>query len=223
MPASNAMGRPRGEAVAEVIGAVSYALLRSFQIAARGATSAPTVALADRQASFAADELDRYRILIGRLSELVDQPDEVAEVFRKPIDAFYESARAEGWVETQVFHFVGNTVTNDFAEIIATHVDGETAAALQRALTGRTEQEAFALGEITAFVAREGEDGQAKVRSFAGAMVGEALNAFREAIEASDALEVVLGGPDGVKELVLELLGRHRERLERLGIDTLDD
>lgn len=217
------MSRAREAAVAEVIGAVCYALLRSFQIAARGAPSAPSVALADRQASFASEELERYRILSARLAQLTDRPDEVAEVFRKPIDAFYESASADGWVESQVFHFVGNTITNDFAEIIASHVDGETAAAVQRALTGRTEQEGFALGEITAFVEREGDDGQAKVRSFAGAMVGEALNAFREAIEASDALEVVLGGPDGVKALVLELLGRHRERLERLGLDSLDD
>lgn len=217
------MARPRKDAVAEVIGAISYALLRSFQIAARGATSAPSVALADKQASFAADELDRYRILAARLAMLTDRPDEKAEIFRKPIDAFYESASNDGWIETQVFHFVGNTVTNDFAEIIASHLDAETGGDVQRALTGRTEQEAFALGEITGFVEREGEGGQAKVRSFAGAMVGEALNAFRETIETSDALEVILGGPDGVKALVLELLGRHRERLERLGIDTLDD
>ena len=217
------MTRDRSGAVAEVIGAVCYALLRSFQIAARGATSAPSVALADRQAAFAADELQRYRIMTERLAELTDQPDEIIEVFRKPIDAFYESASGQGWIETQVFHFVGNTVTNDFAEIISTHVDPETAASMERALTGRTAQEAFALGEITAHVEATGEDGQARVRSYAGAMVGNAINAFREAIEASDALEVVLDGPEGVKALILELLGRHRERLERLGIDELDD
>lgn len=217
------MPTSRDEAVAEVIGAMAYAMLRSFQVTARGATSAPTVSLADKQASFAADELERYRVLTARLAELSERPDEVAEVFRKPIDAFYESAGAEGWIQTQVFHFVGDTVTNDFAEILATRLDPASGAAVQQALTGRTEQEAFALDQINRVLATEGDEGQGRVRTFAGAMVGEALNAFREALEASDAIEVVLGGPDGVKEMVLELLGRHRERLERLGLDTLDD
>ena len=212
----------RREAVAEVIGAISYALLRSFQIVARGATSAPTVALAQRQADFAADELERHKILAARLEQLSADPEKAIEVFRGPIDAFYERANAEGWIQTQVFHFVGNTITNDFAEILASRLDPETAAAVQRALTGRTEQEGFALEQIYEVLRGEGPEGEERVQHFAGAMVGEALNRFREALMASDALEVVLGGPDGVKEVVLELLGRHRERLERLGLDTLE-
>jgi hypothetical protein len=212
----------RREAVAEIIGAISYAMLRSFQIVARGATSAPTVVLAERQADFAVEELDRHKILAARLAELSDAPEQAVEVFRAPIDAFYEHAKADGWIQTQVFHFVGNTITNDFAEILASRLDPDTAAAVQRALTGRTAQEAFALEQIHEVLKSEGGDGQERVRSFAGAMVGEALNRFREALLASDAVEVVLGGPEGVKELVLELLGRHRERLERLGLDTLD-
>jgi hypothetical protein len=218
-----ATAEERRAAVAQVIGAMSYALLRSFQVTARGATSAPTIALADRQASFAAGELERYRSLSAHLAALTDTPDEVTEVFRKAIDAFYEAAHADGWIQTQVFHFVGNTLTNDYAEIIATHLDPASAEAVQHALTARTEQEAFALEQITAVLESEGDAGQERIRRFAGAMVGEALNAFREALEASNAIEVVLGGPDGVKAMVLELLGRHRERLERLGVDTLDD
>lgn len=213
----------RRAAIAELIGALSYAMLRSFQIAARGATSAPTVALAERQAAFSTEELERYKVLTKRLGELADKPEDVIEVYRKPIEAFYESAGAEGWIQAQVFHFVGNTITNDFAEIIADRLDPDSAEAVQRALTGRTDQEAFALEQINAVLGAEGEEGQARIRSFAGAMVGEALTAFREALEAADALEVILGGPDGVKEAVLELLGRHRERLERLGLDTLDE
>jgi hypothetical protein len=38
------------------------------------------------------------------------------------------------------------------------------------------------------------------------------MNRLREALLENDALEVVLG-EGGVKDLVLELLGRHRERL----------
>jgi hypothetical protein len=48
------------------------------------------------------------------------------------------------------------------------------------------------------------------------------LGRLREALLASDALAIVLGGEEEVKELVLELLGRHRERLERMGLDRVD-
>ena len=67
----------------------------------------------------------------------------------------------------------------------------------------------------------DGDAAQDRMRAFAGTMVGQALNTLREALETSDALEVVLG-EGGTKEVVLELLGRHRERLERLGLDTLE-
>jgi hypothetical protein len=48
------------------------------------------------------------------------------------------------------------------------------------------------------------------------------MNRFREALLSSDRIEMIFGGPDAVKECVLELLGRHRERLERLGIERVD-
>jgi tRNA-(MS[2]IO[6]A)-hydroxylase (MiaE)-like len=210
------------EAVADVIGALCYALLRSFQVIARGTTSAPNVALAERQASFAQEELTRFRALRARLVDLTDEPEAAMERFRAPLDAFYEGAVSERWVETQVFHFVGDTLTNDFAEIIAPRVDKDTADAVRRALTGRTEQEAFALQQINEALEAEGQMAQDQIASFAGKMVGEGLNRLRDALLESDALELVLGGDDGVKEAVLELLGRHRERLERLGVDTLE-
>lgn len=211
----------RRGAVAELIGALCYALLRSYGVTARGTAYAPDVASAERQARFAAEEYERFKILRARLGELTEMPSAAMEPFRAPIDTFYDQARTEGWLETQVFHFVGATLTDDFAEILAPHLDTATADAVRRSLAGRTAQEAFALSEITT-ATESGDAAQERVRAAAGALVGKALGSFREAIEASDALEVVLGA-GSVKELVLELLGRHRERLERLGLDSVDD
>jgi tRNA-(MS[2]IO[6]A)-hydroxylase MiaE-like protein len=211
----------RHEAVADVIGALCYALLRSFEAASKALQYAPTTSLAERQAVFATEEYERYRVLRARLDELTKDPDRALEAFRAAIDTFHRSTPAAGWLESQVFQFVGDTITTDFAEIIGARLDDETAAAVRRALTGRTEQEAFALEQITGALSTDGEQAQQRMRTFAGTMVGQALNTLREALETSDALEVVLG-EGGTKEVVLELLGRHRERLERLGLDTLE-
>ena len=213
----------RKQAVVDLVGALCYALLQSFEAAARGATTAPTIALAEQQTSFAAGELERFRVLRERLTRLTNDPEAAMSAFRAPLDAFFAEARPEGWLETQVFHFVGDTITTDFAELLAARVDPETAAAVRQALTGRIEQQAFAIEQIGDALEREGEEAQKRIARYAGAFVGQGLNTLREALLENDALAVLLDGEEGVKEMVLELLGRHRERLERLGLDRIDE
>ncbi|HEV2686301.1 MAG TPA: ferritin-like fold-containing protein [Actinomycetota bacterium] len=211
----------RKAAIADVIGALCYALLRSFEAATHALKAAPTTALAERQAAFATEEYERYRVLRARLSELTTDPDRSMDAFRIALDAFYRSTVAEDWLESQVFQFVGDTITTDFADIIGARLDEETAAAVRRSLTDRGEQETFALEQIMEALSQGDDEAQKRMRAFAGTMVGQALNTLREALETSDALEVVLG-EGGTKEVVLELLGRHRERLERLGLDSIE-
>ncbi|MFN2613768.1 MAG: ferritin-like fold-containing protein [Actinomycetota bacterium] len=213
----------REQAVVDLVGALCYALLHTFEAAARGATAAPSIELAEEQQAFAADESDRFKVLRARLAALTDAPEEAMATFRSPLDSFYSEARPEGWLETQVFHFVGDTITTDFAELVAARLDPETADAVRHALTGRTEHQAFALQQIGEAVEREGSAAQDRIAQYAGTIVGKGLNTLRGALLENDALEVVLDGEAGVKEMVLELLGRHRERLERLGLDRLDD
>lgn len=212
----------RQEATGDLVGALCYALLGAFQVAARGTTMAPSIPLAERQAGFAVGEFERYRTLLARLEGLSPDPGSAMQALRGPLDSFFEAARAEGWLETQVFHFVGDTITTDFAEILAPRLDTETAEAVRLALTNRAEQEAFALRQIADALQDDAEKAQEQIARFAGAMVGEALSRLRQALLESDALQIVLG-EGSVKELVLEILGRHRERLERLGLDTIDE
>ena len=211
----------RKAAIADVIGALCYALLRSFEAATHALKAAPTTALAERQAAFATEEYERYRVLRARLNELTGDPDRSMEAFRVALDVFYRSTVAEDWLESQVFQFVGGTITTDFADIIGARLDEDTAAAVHRSLTDRGDQEMFALEQIMEALSHDGDEAQKRMRAFAGTMVGQALNTLREALETSDALEVVLG-EGGTKEVVLELLGRHRERLERLGLDSIE-
>jgi 1,2-phenylacetyl-CoA epoxidase catalytic subunit len=210
----------REEALADVIGALAYAIVRVFEVTAGATVTAPSMALRERQASFAVDLYERYRLLRRRLEDLTPDPAAAMERFREPLDHFYERAPRGDWLEAQVFHFVGEAITSDFAAMLTASLDDRTAAAVREALTARTEHAAFALAQVREAMAA-GESVE-RVGAVAGKIVGEALSHLRRFILDSDALAIVLGGEDRVKDLVLELLGRHRERLEMLGVDTLD-
>jgi hypothetical protein len=212
----------REQAVASVIGGLTYALLRVFQMAAAVVAAAPTLALAERQAAFAIEEFERFRILRRRLNALTRDPDGAMARYRPALDAFYATSPTSDWLDAQVFHFVGDAITDDFAEMLAPHLDERTSRAVRDALTGRAVHEAFAIEQIDWAIATEGAPTEERVKSVAGKIVGDALSRLRETLLDSDALVVVLGGEDAVKDLVLELLGRHRERLERLGVERVD-
>lgn len=212
----------REEAVAAMLGAVGHALMRVFQISANAVLWAPTLPLRERQAAFAVEEFERYRIIRRRLGVITPDPEASIERFRPALDAFYDAAPVHGWLEAQVFHFVGDTITADFAEIFAAHVDARTAAAVREALTGRGAHESFALDQIEQARTANPTTAEDRIVSVARKIVGEALNRVRDALLASNSLEIVLGSPDALKDAILTILGRHRERLERLGLDQLD-
>lgn len=224
MPTGSAEDGPpleKGEAAVRIVGALAYALLRVFQLSAAVAGTAPTIALRERQAGFAIEEFERYQVLRRRLASLTHDPEAAMAQFREPLDFFYDAAPTQTWLDGQVFQYVGDAISTDFADLIGPHLDDKTAAAVREALTGRGAHEAFALEQILGVLGTE-PDAEGRVAAVTGMIVGNALGRLREALLASDALAVVLGGEEEVKELVLELLGRHRERLERMGLDRVD-
>jgi tRNA-(MS[2]IO[6]A)-hydroxylase MiaE-like protein len=209
------------DAVARIVGALAYALLRVFQLSAQAAGTAPNLSLRERQAAFAVEEFERYQVMRRRLGALTDDVEGSMAQFRGPLDSFFDAAPAGAWLDAQVFQYIGDAISTDFADLISPHLDDKTAAAVREGLSGRAAHEAFALEQILSLLGAD-PDAEARVATVTGAIVGNALGRLREAIIDSDALAVVLGGEEEVKDLVLELLGRHRERLELLGLDRVD-
>ena len=217
----NGAERDTREAVARILGALAYALIRVFQLSAQAAGTAPSLALRERQAAFAIEEFERYQVLRRRLGVFTDDVEAAMGPFRGALDSFFDAAPISAWLDAQVFQYIGDAISTDFAELIAPHLDEKTAAAVREGLAGRAAHEAFALEQILGMLGADPE-AENRVAAVTGAIVGNALGRLREAIITSDALAVVLGGEEQVKDLVLELLGRHRERLERLGLDRVD-
>ncbi len=65
-------------------------------------------------------------------------------------------------------------------------------------------------------------DATERVAAYSRRVVGEALTQTRRALDASEALGALLGGEEGEKRILLDLLQRHRRRLDRLGIEPVE-
>ncbi len=209
------------EAVAEVLGALAYALLRVFRLSAQATSAAPTLGLAEIQGRFAVDEFERFGVMRRRIEGLGADPEESMLRYREPLDVFYDAAPVDDWLSIQVFQVLGNAIAADFAGLVAGVLDPASAEAVREALGERGPHAAFSLEEIRREV--EG-DPDARIRAVrvAGAIVGGGLGTLRTSLERSDSLAVVLGGRDRVKETAMALLAAHRERLERLGLESVD-
>ena len=72
--------------------------------------------------------------------------------------------------------------------------------------------------EAEAFDPATGE----RVAGYARRIIGEALTQTSRALEQATVLRDLLGGQEGEKRFLLNLLERHRARLDRLGIERLE-
>jgi hypothetical protein len=96
-----------------------------------------------------------------------------------------------------------------------------SAEVVRRTVSDRDEQDAFALDEITGGI--EADPAAAdRIASYARRVIGEALTQTRRALDETDAVRVLLDGEEGEKRLLLDMLERHRARLDRLGIEPVE-
>lgn len=61
-----------------------------------------------------------------------------------------------------------------------------------------------------------------RVAAYARLVIGEALTQTRRALDTSAAVSTFPGGVEGEKRFLLDLLQRHRERFDRMGIEPVE-
>ena len=144
-----------------------------------------------------------------------------AERFRPFFDAFFERTVPADWLEAQTWHYVGDALVSDFAEVLIEVLDPVSAQIIHRTLGERQDQETFALDELKR--ALNGDPAVTeRIAAFARKIAGEALTQTSQAMAQTQVLFDLLGGPEGEKEMVLKLLDGHRARLDRLGVEPVE-
>ena len=180
---------------------------------------APDERARQEQARVADREQERAALVAARLAEVGSA--DLAARFTPYFDAFHQHTAPTDWVEAQAFHYVGDALVAEFAEELAGKVDPVSAEVIANALGDREDMEGFALDELTR--AMEQDPGaKERIAHYARRISGEALTQTRRALSDAPALQTLLGGPAGEKQLLLQLLESHRLRLDRLGIDLMD-
>jgi hypothetical protein len=207
--------------VAEVIAAIAY----GERLGAKRAQDAVRLAPDPRSASLQQHIADRERqnsdLVAARLGEV--HGEAMVDRYQPYFDAFFEHTEPSDWIEAQTFHYVGDALVSDFADALIPLLDAVSGEILRRALGNREDQEEFALEELTRAMAND--PGVADViRHYSRRIMGEAFTQTSRALEQSEGLKTLFGrDQDGGKQFILTLLERHRQRLDRLGIEPLED
>jgi hypothetical protein len=211
------MSDPR--AVAEILAALSYGERAAYRRAAANVALAPDDRARRHQQQVAERERQNADLIAARLEEVGTLGLE--DTFRPYFDAFFQGTEPEDWLEAQTFHYVGDSLVRDFAEALSPSLD-PVSAHVVTTLADRDEQDAFALDEISARVRADGGAIQ-QVAAYARRVIGEALTQTARALGGTEALRELLGGEEGEKRVLLDLLQRHRARLDRMGVEPVDD
>lgn len=210
---------PPSTELAELLAALAYGEKLARQRAEKAVRMAPHEGARKHQEHVATREAQNEELIEARVNEIgsLDLGDPVRPFF----DAFFERTEPSDWLEAQAFHYVGDAMVRDFAEVLTPQLDPVSAEVIRRTLVDRDEQEAFALDELTRGI-EEDPSTRDRVASYARRVIGEALTQTSKALNESNAIRVLLGGPDGEKRVLLDLLERHRVRFDRLGIEPVE-
>ena len=133
--------------IAEILAAIAYGercgaarSLSSVVLAPDGRRREAQVHIADR-------ERQNWELVQARVAELGGEA--LTERFKPYFDAFFAHTEPADWIEAQTFHYVGDALVSDFADILVPLVDMVSAEIVRRALGDREDQEVFALDELT--------------------------------------------------------------------------
>jgi hypothetical protein len=229
---SKSIGRARPEAehpgvasspelspLAEILAALAYGERCGARRAGDNVALAPDARSRRLQQDVARREQQNFELIEARLRERGDE--HLTERFKPFFDAFFDHTEPADWVEAQAFHYIGDALVSDFADVLTPLLDPVSAEVVRRALGDREAQETFALDELTRAMERE-PGASERIKQYSQRIVGEAFTQTGRALEAAEGVRSLMGGQEGGKRFVLSLLDRHRQRLDRLGVEAVE-
>ena len=216
-------------ATVELLGALTYGQLRSFEITSRAIRHAPDARRADELADFAVREHAGYALLRDHLMERTDLGPAVMDRQKPHFDDYFDRVPMGDWFEACTFFAVGLPLAADFGRELGPLLDERTGMAVVGALSDRAPFEHFAIEHLA--VQLVDEEARDRARRLVADMVGRALTGFQGVITDTDALKVLLaaGGDDAesgearVRRLALAVMEAHRRRIVELGLEGVDE
>jgi hypothetical protein len=216
-------------ATVEMLGALAYGQLRSFEAAARAVRHAPQVRTADVLAALSVGEHAAYTALRDHLAIRTDLATAVMERQKLHFDAYFDRLPLDDWFGACTFFATGLPIAADFGRALAPTLAPETAQVVVASLADREPFEAFAMEQLAVLLVDDGS--RERARHIAADVLGRALTSFQGVIADTDALKVLvavdaeeagISGEARVKRLAISVLEGHRRRIVALGLEDLD-
>ena len=208
------------QAVAEVLAALAVGERLAYERAQKTVALAPDDGRRKQQQHVADRESASASLVEARAREL--GPVDLQVRFEAFFRAFFDHTVPADWLEAQVFQYVGDSLVKDLTDALAPVMDPVSAEVVRHSLSDRDEQDALSLDEITRNIEEDPAAGD-RIAAYARKVIGEALTQTRRALDETDAVRTLLDGEEGEKRLLLDLLDRHRVRLDRLGIEPVEE
>jgi hypothetical protein len=217
-------------ATVELLGALAYGQLRSFEVTTRAIRHAPDAWAADALAEFALREHAGYAALRDHLANLTDLAEAVMDRQKPHFDAYFDRVPVDDdWFAACTFFAVGLPIAADFGRDLAPALDRETALVVVGALSDRGPFERFAIDQLRGMLVDDAA--RERARHLVADVLGRALTGFQGVMSDTDALKVLLDaarepgetGEARVKRLAIEVMSGHRRRVIDLGLEDLED
>jgi tRNA-(MS[2]IO[6]A)-hydroxylase (MiaE)-like len=208
-------------AIVDLLGVLAYAELTAFDRLAEDARLAPTLTGRAALARMAAAEIGHHARLTERLTELGVDPVNAMAPFVSALDAFHNSTRPSGWLESLVKAYVGDGLAADFYREVAAFLPRPDRELVEEVLadTGHAE---FAVREIQAAV-RANSRLVGRLSLWGRRLLGEAISQSQAVVAERDQLAhlIMTGTGDlaGLGRLIERITAGHTERMKTLGLN----
>lgn len=223
------MAEDRQLAVVELLGALTYGQLRSFEVTAHAIRVAPDAASADRLAGFAVREHHAYMQLRDALQDRTELSEGLMDRQKVRFDEYFDGVELVDWLSASLFFAVGLPIAADFIREVSPTLDPDMAATVTAALAERGPFEQFALEQVRSEIERS-QEARERARHLAADILGRALTGFQEALTDTDALKILFreaasdqgeSAESVVKRMAITVMTGHRRRMHALGLEDL--
>jgi hypothetical protein len=143
-------------AVIDLLGALAYGELVSYERITADAVIAPNLADQVELAAIAAVEYGHFHKLTTRLEELGADPVAVMRPFVEPVNQLHENLAPRDWLEGLLKVYVGDGIVADFYRELSTQMAPDIAELVEEVL-GDSGHDEFAIKRIKEAIAEDGK------------------------------------------------------------------
>jgi hypothetical protein len=209
-------------AVVDLLGLLAYAELMAFDTMAADARLAPDLRRRAMLSAMAAREVDNYRRLESRLTQLGAAPEQAMRPYVSALADYHRQTEPDGWLEALTKAYVGEGIADDFYREVAGYLGEPDRSLILDVLHDSTYSD-FAADEIRSAIAHDPRVAN-RLSMWARRLVGEALSqAQRLAGERVELMTLILSGTGdqaGVTTLFRRLTAAHTARMSAVNLNN---